>query len=159
MRANSSPSDLPEIEPRIHDKNQEFLGTKGLVFVGDKIVVYRRDERAPQHALEIDVPGGGREADGTPFETFQREVKEEFGLSVTPDDIFYSRVYRSTNDPTKIGYYLVAKLPAEEEKNIVFGDEGTEYFVITPEEFLNRSDAWPAYQSRARDYLESLKTE
>jgi 8-oxo-dGTP diphosphatase len=138
------------------EPDELVAGTKGLVFVGDKVVVYRRDAKAPKFPLCIDLPGGKAEPGETPFETFQRETKEEFGLDITKDDVVYARRYESTIDRGKFGWYTVARLPAEAEKRIVFGDEGLEYYVMSPEEYLRRDDAWTTYQDRARDYLKTL---
>jgi 8-oxo-dGTP diphosphatase len=85
------------------DPNQEFLGTKGLVFIGDQVLVYRRDAKAPRYPLAIDVPGGGREGRESPAETFMREIKEEFGLGIAVDDISYSRRYRASDGSDNYG--------------------------------------------------------
>jgi 8-oxo-dGTP diphosphatase len=132
-------------------------GAKGLVFVGDQIIVYRRDTRTDTYPLYLDLPGGGTEKGESPFETFKREVKEEFGLDLTPDDIVYARRYPSTLKSSRLGYYLVAKLPEAAAARIKFGDEGTEYFLMAPEAYLDRDDAWPVFQERTADYLKSLR--
>jgi 8-oxo-dGTP diphosphatase len=131
-------------------------GTKGLVFVGDKIIVYRRDNKTDKYPLHLDVPGGGPEANETPFETFQREVNEEFKLYITSKDIVYGRRYPSNLEKGKFGYYVVAKLPKEMAAEIEFGDEGIEYLLMSLEEYLARDDAWPIFQERAADYAKSL---
>lgn len=131
-------------------------GTKGLVFIGDDALLYRRDERAKQFPLHLDVPGGGPEAKETPFATFQREVKEEFGLEINKNDIVYARKYPSVFEKGKFGYFTVAKLPKEAKKLITFGDEGLEYLLMPVEQYLARKDAWPVYQDRAADYIKSL---
>ncbi len=145
------------IPETIFESSQVFEGTKGLVFIGDKIIVYRRDKNAPQHPLKLDVPGGGREGNETPFQNFQREVNEEFGLNLTRDDLRYGRRYEASDGSGRIGYYLVAKLEVVEAEKIVFGNEGQDFTLMTLEEFLDRHDVWPAYQERSKDYLETLK--
>lgn len=89
-------------------------GTKGFVFIGDEMLVYRRDTKAKDHPLFLDLPGGGREGAETPFETFRREPFEEFHLTVAPRHVTYWRTYPSTRDPGKHGHYLAAtNQPAE----------------------------------------------
>jgi len=61
-------------------KKVDFNGAKGLVFLGNKILVYRRDNKTSNLPLCIDLPGGGRENDESPFDSFKREIKEEFGI-------------------------------------------------------------------------------
>ncbi len=132
-----------------------FNGAKGLVFVGDKIIVYRRSDDAPTNPHELDLPGGGAEPGETPFATFQRETQEEFGLSIAPEDIAYAKRYPRTNQPGWFTWFAVAKLPASAEHDIVFGNEGTEYSLITLEDYLSRDDAWELFQARAREYMET----
>jgi len=136
--------------------DDNFVGTKGLVFVGDKILIYRRDEKAPKYPLHLDVPGGGAEPNETPFQTFQREIKEEFGLNIDEEHIAYSRRYPSTIVPYEFGWYAVAKLPQSVTDQIRFGNEGLEYSLMSLDDFLQCDDAWPAYQQRAADYANSL---
>jgi len=141
--------------PDFFQKDDNFAGTKGLVFIGNKVLIYRRDAKAPKYPLHLDVPGGGAGLNETPFHTFQREVKEEFGLEIAPDQIVYSRRYKSSLNPNEFGWYAVAKLSQNLVGQIKFGNEGTEYMLMTLDEFLKRDDAWPAYQQRAADYANS----
>lgn len=133
------------------------VGTKGLVFIGDDVLLYRRDNEAPKYPLHIDVPGGGAEKGETPFETYKREVKEEFGLEITEENIVYSKRYESIFEKGKFGWYAVAKLSNEARSEITFGDEGLEYMLMPLKDFLDRDDAWPVYQQRAADYAASTK--
>lgn len=129
-------------------------GSKGLVFIGDKVLVYRRDRNTKTYPGCIDLPGGGPEPDETPFENYRREVKEEFGLCVNPEHIVYYKKYPSRLDRGKFAYFPVAKLPISEEKNIKFGDEGTEYILMSLDELLELKDlAWPYMKDRVKDYL------
>ncbi len=145
------------IDQRIYKKNIDFHGSKGLVFIGEKIIVYRRDGKTDRFPFHIDLPGGGKEENETPFETFQREVKEEFGIEVQEKDITYAKQYVSSVDPTKEAYFIVVKPKDIQQSQIVFGDEGVEYFLVTTEEFLNFSDAIERQQKKVIDYIESLK--
>ncbi len=130
------------------------MGTKGLVFVGEEIIVYRRDDIDIPHRAELDLPGGGAERDEAPFKTFEREVYEEFGLVISEVSVVYDRRYESTLSAGRFGHFCVAKLDATEESNITFGDEGQEYFLMSVEDYLARDDAWPVFQDRTRDYLD-----
>ncbi len=132
------------------------IGSKGLVFVGDKILVYRRDGRTASHPNELDLPGGAPDEAETPFETFARELCEEFALNIDASDIVYVRKYPSTSAPGTYAFFPVAKLPAAAEAYIAFGNEGVEYFMMTPDEFVRRTDAWKVLQDRTIDYLKTL---
>jgi 8-oxo-dGTP diphosphatase len=132
-------------------------GAKGLVFVGDQLLTYRRDEQAPIYPLSIDLPGGGANPGETPFDTFQREVKEEFGLKITPDDITYAKRYPSSFEEGKFTWFPVAKLPESAIAKIVFGNEGLEYVLMSLVEYLDCEDAWPISKERSANYVKSLE--
>ncbi len=137
----------------IYDK--KCNGTKGLVFIGEKIIVYRRDNVTKTFPLHLDLPGGGTEDNETPFDTFKREVKEEFDIDIVRDNIVYAAKYPSSLYPNQNAYFAVAKLDKSYEDKISFGDEGIEYMLLEPQEYLKRNDAWPIFQDRTKDYLES----
>lgn len=131
------------------------VGSKGLVYLGNDILVYRRDTKTDLFPLYIDLPGGGPEGKESPFGTFQREVREEFGLEISPERVVHSSAWPSSTQPGATGYFIVVKLPAEAAGDIVFGDEGLEYLIISPREFLTRTDVWPVMRERAQAYFES----
>ena len=131
----------------------EFSGAKGLVFVEDKILVYRRDNKTNISPGCLDLPGGGREKDESPFETFKREVMEEFGIVIKREDIIASfRQNSLLNIGTKT-FFIVAKTKFN-EKDIVFGNEGSEWMLMTVEEFINRPDGIEKQQNRVREYMQ-----
>ena len=131
-------------------------GSKGLVFIGDNVLVYRRDGKTSNYPLCIDLPGGGPRPNETPFENFKREIMEEFGLGISPEHVIYYKKYPSKIYLGKIVYFPVVKLPKKEEKNIKFGDEGLEFLLVSVDELLQFNDlAWPYMKERVRDYLES----
>jgi 8-oxo-dGTP diphosphatase len=70
------------IETNTFINEVDFTGSKGIVFVGDRIVVTRRDGNTDRHPFKLDLLGGGREGEESPFETFKREVKEEVNLVI-----------------------------------------------------------------------------
>lgn len=144
---------MSKINQKIFDRNQDFVGAKGLVFVGERILTYKRDGQGTFHPNGIDLPGGGREGGESPFETFHREVAEEFGLEINKEDVVWGKPFRSVVDPEKVGWFLVAKTSVENESMIVFGNEGVGYSLMTLAEFLKRKDAHPVHQERARVYL------
>lgn len=129
------------IDQKIFDKNINFIGAKGLVFIGDKILIYRRDTNTNLFPLYIDLPGGGREENESPFDTFKREVKEEFGIEINPGDVEYAKQYMSSVDLEKETYFIVVRPTNTKESDIVFGDEGLEFMLITPDEYLKLEDA------------------
>ncbi len=135
-------------------KTIDFNGAKGLVFLGNQILVCRRDTKTTKFPGCLDMIGGGREGNESPFETFKREVKEEVGLDIEKSDIYFSCPFQSNDDPAKISFFFVTKPLQFSKDDVKFGDEGTEWLVISPEDFINRTDAIERQQKRVRDYLE-----
>lgn len=130
-----------------------FNGSKGLVFLDDLMLVYRRDYNTTNLPGYLDLPGGGREGDESPFEAFRREVKEEFGILIQKDEIDFSCTIPSVMEPGKKSYFLVAKTKRFTSKDVIFGDEGSEWMLMTAEEFIGRSDGIDRQQKRVAKYL------
>ena len=144
------------LNPRIHEntfKKVYFNGARGVVFLGDKMLVYRRDNKTTNNPGKIDFPGGGREGEESPFETFQREVKEEFGIDISKEEVDFSCTIPSIAEPSAKSYFIVAKAPSSKEGEIVFGNEGSEWLLMTPEEFISRPDGIERLQKRVEKYM------
>ncbi len=134
-------------------KKVDFSGAKGLVFIDDKILAYRRDAKTKVSPGCIDLPGGGREGNESPFETFEREVREEFGIQITQEQIIASFNQDSLIHPGTQSFFLVAKTSGIQARDIVFGDEGIEWMLLSPEEFIDRIDGIERQQKRVQKYL------
>ncbi|HUD11171.1 MAG TPA: NUDIX domain-containing protein [Candidatus Saccharimonadia bacterium] len=144
-------SDLDRIDPM-------SIGSKGLVFVGDMLLVHRRTADARHYPSAIDLPGGGPEPGETPFATFKREVKEEFALDITRPDIVWARCYTSSQYPDRTAHFPVVKLPASAREHIKLSTESTEYMLMPVADYLALpAAAWPILQQRTRDYLQASK--
>lgn len=141
------------IDQKIFEQ-RNFHGTKGIVFIGEKMLVYRRDDKTNDFPLHIDLPGGGKENNETPFESFKREVKEEFGIEIKRGDVVYAKQYISVMDITKESYFIVTKPRDVKESEIVLGNEGLEFFLLKPEEYLKLSDGIGRHQAKVADYVE-----
>lgn len=141
------------IESKIFEKDRNFHGVKGLVFIGEKFIVYRRDNNTKSFPFYIDLPGGGKENNESAFETFKRETKEEFGIDISKDNIVYAKQYISAMDNTKESYFIVVKTDNTKQKDIIFGDEGIEYFLLTPEDYLKLNDSIPRQKEKVITYL------
>jgi len=138
--------------------DQTFGGTKGLVFFDDThVLVYERDSNTSFYAHHLDLPGGGSERNESPFETFARELKEEFALDVKPSAITYARTYPSMKDPAIPSWFLVARLPNISSTSIHFGSEGTRYAVMALDALLASPKIIPALRERIQGYLECTK--
>jgi 8-oxo-dGTP diphosphatase len=146
------------IDEKIFDSTRNFHGAKGLVFIGEKILVYRRDGRTTNLPFYIDLPGGGREDNESPFETFKRETKEEFGVTLEAGDIVYSKQYMSIIDPTMEAYFMVAKPSTITVEDVVPSFEVPEPMMIHIADYLALTDAIPRHVERAKEYLKTVPT-
>lgn len=135
-------------------REDKFLGAKCALFIGAQIVVLRRDDKPGLlWPGALDFPGGGREDDETPEETVLRETYEEIGLSLSTDQLTYRRRYEK---PEGYVWFFAMHLPEGFEANIVFGDEGQGWQLMSPEHFLSATDAVPVLQERLAHYLEYM---
>lgn len=124
-----------------------YSGAKLMLFLGDDLLVLRRDhsEGIPFPGL-LDFPGGGREGDERPEECALRETREEVGLDLPEDALIWRR-------PLGESWFFAAHLPAHRVDDVAFGGEGEGWMVMTPEEFVSRDDAIPHFREVLKAYL------
>ena len=133
-------------------QSKQFDGAKMALYLGDDLAVILRDEKPGlPFAGYWDLPGGGREDNEPPLICAQRECREELGLDVPDDAIVWQRQFP---DAGGVKWFFVAKLPKRAAEDVVFGDEGQRWALMTPQAFLAHPKAVPAFQQRLRDYLE-----
>ncbi len=126
-----------------------FTGAKLAAFLGDDILVYRRDDRddIPFPGL-LDLPGGGREGDESPAACVLRELAEEFGLTLPASRLHYARAYRLGDDLTT-AHFFAAYITEDEVAAVRFGDEGQDWAMMAAADFVADADGVP----RLRDWL------
>lgn len=132
----------------------DFHGAKVAVFIGDSILVYRRDDRPDiPFPNMLDLPGGGRENGESGAECVARETYEEFGIRIAIDDFRHVETYANWRGEGKVALFFVCQLASQILEDIVFGDEGQGWLTMTVPEFLASKDAVPHLQMRVQDYL------
>lgn len=131
----------------------EFGGAKLILFLGARLLVIRRDNRAdipwPDH---WDLPGGGREGSESPAECALRETREEVGLALKPAELIWSA---TTMRPDGRAWYFAARRPAAEARAIRLGNEGQGWRLMTPQAYCAHSLAIPHFVAQVRSFLES----
>lgn len=129
-----------------------FSGAKLILFIGEQLLVIRRDHsKGIPWPGYLDWPGGGREDGEAPETCALRETREEVGLMIDPAEI----VWRNSHQrPHGRVWFFVAHMPAKAAADIVFGDEGLGWGLIEPSEFLSRSDAIPHFRDQLARYLD-----
>ncbi len=136
----------------------DFTGCKIALLCDGQILTILRDDKATIPWPNLwELPGGGREGDETPFECAAREVYEELSIQLSKEDIVWSWIYPSMLDENKNSIFLVGQLTQERFDNILLGDEGQDFKLMSIEEFLTLDQVVPQLQERVRDYVEKDK--
>lgn len=129
----------------------EYDGAKVAVFLGERLLVIRRDARMDvSWAGGLDWPGGAREPGETPPDTAVREAFEEVGLTLDP-----SR-FEQRNATTRLGVHVIKyaiREPQARAGEVVLGDEGQAWGLMTPEAYLESPDAIPSLAAYLRAEL------
>ncbi len=131
-----------------------FTGAKLAALHGDSLLVYRRDNKPdiPFPGL-IDLPGGGREGDESPAECALRELHEEFGIRVAAERLHYARAYQLSWYRPMPSWFLAVRLTDADIAAIRFGDEGSDWQLMTVTGFIGHGSAVSHLQDRTADYL------
>lgn len=131
----------------------EFSGAKLALFLGQSLLVIRRDDRAdipwPDH---WDLPGGGRDGDETPLDCALRETREEVGLVVPTDQVIWRVNYLRPHGRI---WFFAAHLPATWSAQVVLGDEGQEWQLMEPCDYIRHPKAVPHFAEQLDIYLGS----
>ena len=133
----------------------DFLGSHAALFLGDKLLVILRDDFTHIPSPNCwDMPGGTAEPGEVPLETLLREVREEVSLELPPEAIVWSKFYPSHSQPGHWNWFYVARLPAETVDDVILGDEGQRWDLMTVEEFLSIKNVVPSFPPRLREWQE-----
>jgi len=129
----------------------EFAGAKVALFLGDQLLVIRRDDRPdipwPDH---LDLPGGGRDPGESPEQCVVRETREEVGLTIRADQLILVRAYER---PHGTVVFFAAHLPAAAVDQVVLGDEGQGWMLMDPQVFAAHAETVPHFREQVLTYL------
>ena len=135
----------------------DFHGVKVAVLVGDKLLMHLRDDKPGLFNANMwDFPGGGREGSETPEACAIREIKEEFGIDITPEAFVWKNEYPAKKDPNQRAIFMVAKVSKDVIKNVHL-TEGQRWDLFDQENFFQGKDVIEALKVRFSDYLGSIK--
>ncbi|WP_299727576.1 NUDIX hydrolase [uncultured Tateyamaria sp.] len=128
------------------------IGAKLALFVGEDLATLQRDDRPGlMWAGYWDLPGGGIEPGETPLNCVLRETHEELSLVIAPELITWGRDYGTSSGD--ISWFFAAHLPADTEAQIVLGDEGQGWALMSIAAFMAHDRVVPQFKPRLGDYL------
>lgn len=128
------------------------IGAKLALFVGDQLATLQRDDRPGlMWAGYWDLPGGGIEPGETPLQCVLRETHEELSLVIDPALVTWGRDYGTTSGD--ISWFFAAHVPATTREQIVLGDEGQRWALMSVDGFLGHDMVVPQFKPRLGDYL------
>jgi 8-oxo-dGTP diphosphatase len=138
-----------------YTSEMDFAGVKIALMVGDKLLLHLRDNKPGLFNANMwDFIGGGREGSETPTECVVREVKEELGITLSPEVIVWQKVHPSQKDPNRKSYFMVAPIPESILASINL-TEGQKWELFTQNHFFKNPQVIEALKTRFRDYLNS----
>ena len=134
-----------------------FVGAKAALFCGGGLLTCLRDTHPglPWPGL-WDLPGGGRENEESAEDCLIREVREEFGLTLTPSHLTWRITLPSMTDPLRPSHFFAGTLTRDEVGAIRFGDEGQGWALMPVGDFLKHDKAIPEMQRRVRLAVSAL---
>lgn len=128
------------------------IGAKLALFVGDRLATLQRDDRPGLlWAGYWDLPGGGIEPGETPLDCVLRETHEELSLLIAPEHVVWGRDYATSSGD--ISWFFAAHLVSDRAAQIVLGDEGQRWALMSVDTFLEHEKVVPQFKSRLMDYL------
>ncbi len=134
---------------------EDFSGSKIAYLLGQKILVYKRDNIPDIIFPNMwDLPGGGRENDETPEQCALRELGEEFGLHLSESRLIY-KIQVPNHARDGVSYFFVIEGRQVEVDNIVFGDEGQYWKMMAFEIFLSHPEVIGDLKNRLNIFLNS----
>ena len=124
-----------------------FHGAKALVFIGEQVLLYRRDGHVRWGNM-WDMPGGGREGNETPEVCLARELYEEFGLEMSKARVLWQASFPGMVRPDVLAWFFVLQFPAKAASNIRFGTEGQYWRLFSVTDALALPDLIPPLRDR-----------
>jgi 8-oxo-dGTP diphosphatase len=134
---------------------KDFSGTKVALICGELTVAYLRDDKIDIPFPGMwDLPGGGRDGKETPIECGLREVEEEFGLRLSPSDVFMAKRCESRMGGLDT-YFCAVRISHIDIASVQFGSEGQRWKLMPVSEFVQHKNAVPDMKVRLQVAVET----
>jgi 8-oxo-dGTP diphosphatase len=123
---------------------------KALIFdARGNALILRRSGTHPHYAHEADLPGGIIERGETYEQGLVREILEEAGLSVAPDQLLYATEHSGFGRSTKRLYTVIL----DDQPEVTISWEHEEYEWVAPSQLVERLVSRDTYMDFVADYV------
>jgi len=131
--------------------NMSFSGAKLALFLGQELLVIKRDDKPDiPYPGFWDLPGGGREGEESPEACVLRETLEEVSLSIPISDLTWSRSYQR---PRGKVWFFVSHQSEDLVKQVRLGSEGQCWRLMHPQDYCRNTLAVPHFAEQLLSYL------
>ncbi len=135
--------------------NLPFSGAKLALFLGDDLLVIKRDDKPDiPYPGYWDLPGGGREGAESPVDCALRETLEEVGLKISPKDICWQKSYQRARGTV---WFFASHQPANLVGQVELGSEGQCWQLMAPGDYCAHDLAVPHFAEQLQLYLDQLR--
>ena len=128
----------------LHELAQPILTSDVYIMCGDEVLMFKRSETKKKFPGFWSIPGGHIDGGEDPLACAIREVKEETGISITPNDIKLKGVAIHHHLDRKEVYIAFAFVATIKEKGVVLvtSDEGTAHWV-KKKDMMHKENVFP----------------
>lgn len=140
-----------------NDTCKMFDGAKlALISRGSVLTLLRDDKSDIPFPAMWDFPGGGREQNETPEQCILRELMEEFGLTLSVDDLIYNTCREGVLQGQAPIWFFGAQINEFNPATVQFGNEGQGWQMMPIDEYMAHVHAIRHLQEQLRGFLSFL---
>ena len=142
---------LESLDMKVEVRKPPISASSGaLIRCGHEIVMYERDHKPNiPHPGKLGIIGGGVEIDPgtqkpeTPLRALQREIEEEIGIKVAPNQIQYLGTLVAGDDQDHVKHISAVDITQEQKTNLKKGKEGRKILTFSADNLPREDELVP----------------